>query len=111
MARDDRVTLQQMLDAARRLRRMAHERTRDAFDADDVAQFAMQHLIQMLGEQASRVSAEFRFAHPEFPWAEMTGMRNRIVHGYDTIDPDIIWRVASEDVEPLIAALERALTV
>ena len=37
----------------------------------------------------------------------MAGMRNRIVHGYDHVDPDIVWRVATDDVEPVIAALER----
>jgi uncharacterized protein with HEPN domain len=39
----------------------------------------------------------------------MIGMRNRIVHAYDDIDPDIVWRAASDDVAPVIAALERAL--
>jgi uncharacterized protein with HEPN domain len=34
-------------------------------------------------------------------------MRNRIVHGYDHLDPEIVWRVATEDVEPVLAALER----
>jgi uncharacterized protein with HEPN domain len=37
----------------------------------------------------------------------MIGMRNRIVHGYDDVDPDIVWRVATEDVEPVLAGLER----
>jgi uncharacterized protein with HEPN domain len=37
------------------------------------------------------------------------GMRNRIVHGYDNVDPDIVWRVATTDIEPVIAALERVL--
>jgi uncharacterized protein with HEPN domain len=64
----------------------------------------------MLGEAASRVSAVFRAQHPEFPWGEMVGVRNRIVHGYDHVDPDIVWRVATEDVEPVVAALERVLT-
>lgn len=109
MARDDQVTLGQMLDAARRLSAMARERTREKFASDETGQLAMLHLIQRLGEAASRISADFRFARPEFPWAEMVGMRNRIVHGYDELDPDIAWRVASEDIEPVIAALERAL--
>lgn len=109
MARDDRVSLGQMLDAARRLSAMARERTRETFARDETGQLAMIHLIQRLGEAASRISADFRFARTEFPWAEMVGMRNRIVHGYDELDPDIVWRVASEDVEPVIAALERAL--
>jgi uncharacterized protein with HEPN domain len=109
MPRSDRLTLELMLDTARRLRALAADRTRHAFDTDDVAQLAMLHLIQRLGEGASRLSADFRAAHPEFPWAEMIGMRNRIVHGYDDLDPDVVWRIATEDIEPVIAGLERAL--
>lgn len=110
MARDDRVILEQMLDTARRLSGLARGRSYDAFAGDDVAQLATLHLVQRLGEAASRLTAEFRAAHPELPWGEMIGMRNRIVHSYDDLDPDIIWRVASEDVEPVIAAVERILS-
>ena len=111
MPRSDRLTLELMLDTTRRLRALAADRTRSAFDTDDVAQLAMLHLIQRLGEGASRLSADFRAGHPEFPWAEMIGMRNRIVHGYDDLDPDIVWRIATEDIEPVIAGLERALAL
>jgi uncharacterized protein with HEPN domain len=109
MPRDDHSTLEQMLDTATRLRALARERTRAAFETDEVAQLALLHLIQRLGEGASRLSADFRADHPEFPWAEKIGMRNRIVHGYDDLDPDIVWRVSREDIEPVVAALERAL--
>lgn len=105
--RDDRLTLEQMLETARRIRSMASGHTRKSFDADDVRQLALLHLIQVLGEASSRVSAGFRESHPELPWGAMAGMRNRIVHGYDHVDPDIVWRVATDDVEPVIAALER----
>jgi uncharacterized protein with HEPN domain len=109
MARDDRLHLEQMLDAARRVNRLAHEWGRRDFDDEDVVQLASLQLIQRLGEAASRLTADFRAAHPEFPWTEMIGLRNRIVHSYDDVDPDIIWQVASADVEPVIAALERVL--
>jgi uncharacterized protein with HEPN domain len=111
MPRSDALTLELMLDTARRLRALSRTRARAAFDADDVAQLAMLHLIQRLGEGASRLSADFRAQHPEFPWAEMIGMRNRIVHGYDDLDPDIVWRIATDDIEPVIAGLERALAM
>jgi uncharacterized protein with HEPN domain len=110
MPRDDRLTLELMLDTANRLRGLARMTGRAAFNDDEIARLAVLHLIQRLGEGASRLRADFRAAHPEFPWAEMIGMRNRIVHGYDDLDPEIAWRVAAEDVEPVIAALERALT-
>lgn len=107
MPRDDRVTVAQMLDVVRRIRAIIRGQTRDAFETDEIRQLALLHLIQVLGEAASRTTAAFRDAHPELPWAQMVGMRNRIVHGYDDVDPDIVWRVATEDVEPVLAALER----
>lgn len=110
MVRDDRLTLGQMLDTVRRIQAVVRGQTRQAFDADEVRQLALLHLIQMLGEAASRTSAAFRDGHPELPWAQLVGIRNRIVHGYDHVDPDIIWRVTTEDVEPVLAALERILT-
>jgi uncharacterized protein with HEPN domain len=103
------MSLELMLDASTRLRALARDRSRHDLDADDVAHLAMLHLIQRLGEAASRLSADFRATHTEFPWGEMIGMRNRIVHAYDDLDPDIIWRIATEDIEAVIAALERVL--
>jgi uncharacterized protein with HEPN domain len=107
MVSNDRGTVEQMLDAVRRIRQIVRGQSRTAFEADEVRQLALLHLIQMLGEAASRTSAAFRDAHPELPWGQMVGMRNRIVHGYDHVDPDMVWRVATEDVEPVLAALER----
>lgn len=109
MARDDRLTVEQMLDAVRRIRAIIRGQSRAAFEADEVRQLALLHLIQLLGEAASRTTATFRDAHPELPWTQMIGMRNRIVHGYDHVDPDIVWRVATEDVEPVLAVLERMM--
>lgn len=107
MATDDRLRLRQMLDTVRRIRQMVHGVARARFDDDEVRQLAVLHLVQVLGEAASRVSADFREAHPELPWNQMAGMRNRIVHGYDDVDADIVWRVATEDLEPVMASLER----
>jgi uncharacterized protein with HEPN domain len=107
MAHDDQLTLSQMLEAVRRIRSIVRGMDGAAFNADEIRQLALLHLIQRLGEAASRVSASLRDNHPELPWAQMVGMRNRIVHGYNHLDPEIVWRVATEDVEPVLAALER----
>ena len=109
MPRNDRLSLELMLDTASRLHALSRDRSRHDLDTDDVALLAMLHLIQRLGEAASRLSADFRDAHPELPWGGMIGMRNRIVHAYDDLDPDIVWHVATDDVEAVIAALERVL--
>ena len=108
--KDDQLTVEQMLDTARRIQAFMRGQSRKAFESDEVRQVAVLHLVQVLGEAASRTSASFRDVHPELPWGQMVGIRNRIVHGYDHVDSDIIWRVATDDIEPVIAALERLTT-
>jgi uncharacterized protein with HEPN domain len=110
MAHDDRLAVEQMLDTVQRIRSIVRNVARQALEADEVRQLALLHLIQLLGESASRTSAAFRERHPELPWGQMIGMRNRIVHGYDHVDPDIVWRVATDDVEQLLPSIERLLT-
>jgi uncharacterized protein with HEPN domain len=109
MANRDRWTLEQMLETAQRIRAVVQPHTHDSFEADEVTHLALLHLIQRLGEAASRLTSDFRAAHEEFPWAEMIGMRNRIVHSYDDLDAEVVWRVATDDIEPVVAALERVL--
>jgi uncharacterized protein with HEPN domain len=58
--------------------------------------------IEIIGEAASRLSKEFRKAHPDVPWQYMIGMRNRIIHGYFDIDPDLVWKTASQELPALV---------
>ena len=56
---------------------------------------------------ASRVSAESRTAHPDVPWPEIVGLRNRIVHAYFDVDLAVVWNIVRNSVPALITALER----
>jgi uncharacterized protein with HEPN domain len=63
--------------------------------------------LEIIGEAAGRVSEPVRNAHPEIPWRKITGMRHRLIHGYDEVDLDIVWKALRDDLRPLIAVLER----
>jgi uncharacterized protein with HEPN domain len=78
----------------------------EAFAADREKQYAVTHLIQIIGEAARKVSPEFRSAHPEIPWREVVGMRHRIVHEYFRIITSEVWRVVEKDLPALIPLLE-----
>jgi uncharacterized protein with HEPN domain len=107
MQHDDMVYAGTMLDTALRIRRRAANLTRGAFDAHEDVQLALTHLIQVFGEAAMRTSPPFRAAHPQIPWAKVIGMRHRIVHNYDDVNADIIWDVATAQLEPVIVALQK----
>jgi uncharacterized protein with HEPN domain len=60
----------------------------------------------VIGEAAGRVSPAFRATQPAIPWRDITGMRHRLIHGYDDVRLDLVWRVVAEDIDSLITALE-----
>jgi len=66
---------------------------------------ALTRLVEIIGEAAARVSAQTREQYPDIPWIEMIGLRNRLIHGYDAVDLDILWDILKEDLPPLIQRL------
>ncbi len=81
---------------------------RDPGASDRVLSLALVRLLEIVGEAARRVSDETREAHPEVPWSQIVGLRNRLIHGYDSVDLEILWRILSDDLPRLIEALEDA---
>jgi uncharacterized protein with HEPN domain len=98
-----------MLDHAREALGMVRGRNRRDLDTDRMFQLALTHLVEIIGEAASRVSREGRSRHPYIPWQDVIDTRHRLIHGYDAVDYDVVWQIATRELSPLIAALERAL--
>ena len=74
--------------------------------SDEIMHLAIIRLIEVIGEAARQVSAEFRASHPEIPWRAIIGMRNELIHAYRHVNLDNVWQVATESVPELIAQLE-----
>jgi len=103
----DQVRMQHMLDACRETLRFVRDRTRADLTNDRMLSFAIVRALEILGEAASRVTAETREACPGLPWSSIVGMRNRLIHGYFDIDLDRVWDTVILD----LPALEDQLTL
>lgn len=108
---DDRIRAQHMVLAAQDVVQISVGRTRDDLRTDMIFRRAMVNAIQEIGEAASKVSPAGRARITAVPWPTVVGMRNRLVHGYDQIDFDIVWHIATQEAGPLIAALEAAFVL
>ena len=98
-----------MLDHAREASLLAQGRKRGDLDSDRSLNLSLVRLMEIIGEAANRVSEAERSRFPWIPWPDIIGLRNRLIHGYDAVDFDILWRIVTEDLPPLIEGLERAL--
>lgn len=104
---DPQVRLRHMLDYAREAITMMTGKTRADLDTDRILGLATLRCLEIIGEAASRIPESVRQQHPQITWAQIIGMRNRLVHGYDLVDYDIIWNTVTEDLPPLITELEK----
>jgi uncharacterized protein with HEPN domain len=66
-----------------------------------VFSLALLKLVEIVGEAAARIPDSMRATHPEIPWREIIGTRNRLIHGYDAVDYDILWTIVTADFPPL----------
>jgi uncharacterized protein with HEPN domain len=109
MQESDRIRLQHMLDAAREAMAFAQGKSRADLETDRMLALSLVKTVEIIGEAARRVSHGVRAAAPEIPWDDIISLRNRLIHAYYNVDLDVLWETLSEDLQPLIAALERVL--
>ena len=100
------LPLRHMLDHAREAVALAQGKTRADLDRDRLLELALVRLLEIVGEAASRVPREDCARYPEIPWPQIVSLRNRLIHGYDAVDMDILWQIIEHDLPPLVAALE-----
>ncbi len=63
-------------------------------------------LLEIIGKAATRVGVATRTRNPAIPWFQVVGMRNRLIHGYDVVDLDVLWQTVTEDIPQLVRDLE-----
>ncbi|MEX2458773.1 MAG: DUF86 domain-containing protein [Actinomycetota bacterium] len=95
-----------MLRAARRCLTFTSGLSMEQFLDDEKTVSAVLHQLMVLGQATKRVSDEYRTAHTDLPWRQIAGTRDRLIHGYDLVDLEIVWRTVTDDLPPLVAALE-----
>ncbi len=107
--RDDVSLLRDMIEACRAALAAVEHRTREDLDGDLVWAWGLTKCLEIIGEAARRLSDEARDRGGSIPWAQIIGMRNRLVHAYFEVDRDQVWRTVTEDLAPLAEQLERLL--
>ena len=95
--RDESISIRQMLDAAQKVLKYTRDVDFEEFKNDELKVLAITRLLEILGEAARRVSQDLRADYPEVEWREIIGARDRIIHGYDSVDLDRVWRICRVD--------------
>ena len=108
MPRDD-AHLLDVLKAARLAIEFRGPAERAEFLEDAKTQSAVLHQLLIIGEAVKRISPEFRVAHPEVPWKLIAGARDKLIHFYEGVDLEEVWKMVISDLPELISQIEPLL--
>lgn len=106
---DELIRLRHMRDHAAEAIAMSKGKKRDDLDDDRMLELAPVRLMEIIGEAAGRVTPETRAKLPDIPWSDVVAMRNRLIHGYDSIDHDILWDTVTHDLPFLLKSVDELI--
>lgn len=106
--KDDKVYLLHMRDALQRVRDYTSA-GKDTFFTDLKTQDAVIRNFEIIGEAAKRVSEATRDRAPRIPWRLIPGFRDILIHQYEGVDLQEVWKRVEQDVPQLLNALQTLL--
>lgn len=109
MTSEDLIRIRHMRDAVTEALGFVKDKNMQDFADDRMLALAVIKELEIIGEAASKLTADFREKHPEVPWIDIVGMRNRLTHGYFDVDLDLVWVTVLEDLPQLQEQLVKIL--
>lgn len=105
--RDISVLLADMLEAIENIQQYSKGLTFESFTQDRLRTDAIVRNFEILSEAANRVPKEYQDLHAEIEWAQIIGLRHRIIHGYFDVKLNVVWETIQRDLSPLKEKLEK----
>lgn len=109
MNKTDSFYLEDILEAINTIERYVKDVNFDIFSNEEMRQDAVIRQLEIIGEAANKLSTEFSLINPNFPLRQTISMRNFLIHGYDEIDLEIVWKTIHENLPPLKVSVEQIL--
>ena len=102
----DEIILLDIIRAIRLAVEFTESMDKESFLEDIKTQSAVLHQLMVMGEAVKRLSGDYRNQHPQIPWKLMAGMRDKLIHGYDIVDLDEVWKTVRVEVPQVLPLLE-----
>ena len=104
--RSRQLLLEDMLEAANKIKIYCQEHTLESFLSDEKTKDAVTRNFEIIGEAANRLSSSLKEENPDLRWERLRGFRNRIVHEYFGVDHQIIWSIVENDLDFYIEEIQ-----
>lgn len=104
----DSVYVRHILDAIKTIEEFTKGFDREKFidPKNKLVQDGVIREFEIIGEAVGRLSEATRNQHPDLPWRDMSGMRNKLIHDYFSVNLGVVWKTVERDLPVLKNAIE-----
>jgi len=110
MKKDPLVYIDDIRDSIEAINKYSASLTKQDFLNSTEKQDAVYRRLEIIGEAANRLPEEFLKQYPKIPWHKIIGMRNVLIHEYDSIDLDLVWETIQKDIPKLEEYIQSILS-
>ena len=109
MSKQETIYLEDIQRESGQIQEFVKSMTLAEFTRDVKTQYAVRLALAHIGEAVKRLPVSLTTQHPQIPWRQIAGMRDRLVHEYATVEVTIVWRTATTNVPELAKAVSTIL--
>ena len=107
--KDDSIYLEHIENSLNKIITYSSDINRDAFLENTQLQDACIRQIEIMGEATKRISDTFKEKHPEVPWKDMAGIRDKLIHDYIDVDLNIVYQTVAVDIPNLLPVIDKIM--
>ena len=103
------IYLNDIIESSDLIQKRIKNVTQETFEENIDLQDMIVHRLEIIGEAVKNIPKDFRDAHPEIPWHQPAGMRDKLIHGYDAVDLTIVWDTVTTGLPPFTKSIKKLL--
>lgn len=101
--------LDDIVDAMDKVEDFTKDMKYEEFIEDDKTTFAVIRALEIIGEAVKKMPPSIKKQHPQIPWKDMAGMRDKLIHEYFGVKTKVVWETIKQDIPPLKPLFQRIL--
>lgn len=109
MKKDNLIYVRHIFDTILRIEEYTNDIEHQHFISNNLLQAGIVRELEIIGEASKSLSTEFKENYPDIPWKQMAGMRDKLIHGYFSVDLDAVWETVKKDIPSLKVKLKKII--